>query len=183
MQITTTFRHMEPSEALKSYAEEKLERVKKYIDEPIVVQVFLTVEKIRHSAEVTITAKGITIKAAEETNDMYASVDAVSDKIERQLRRFKERIKAHKPSIDSTRDRQVQKSIVEAQSIEEASAAPVIVKTKSFSMKPMSVEEAVMQMELLHKDFLVYTEASTENINVVYRRKDGNYGLIAPENV
>jgi len=182
MQITTTFRHMEPSEALKSYAEEKLERVKKYIDEPIVVQVFLTVEKIRHSAEVTITAKGITIKAAEETNDMYASVDAVSDKIERQLRRFKERIKAHKPSSD-TRERQVQKSIVEAQSFEESTTAPVVIKTKSFSMKPMSVEEAVMQMELLHKDFLVYTEASTENINVVYRRKDGNYGLIAPENV
>jgi putative sigma-54 modulation protein len=181
MQIITTFRHMEPSEALKSYAEEKLERVKKYIDEPIAVQVFLTVEKIRHSAEVTITAKGITIKAAEETNDMYASVDAVSDKIERQLRRFKERIKAHKPSSD-TRERQVQKSIVEAQSIEESNE-PVIIKTKSFSMKPMSVEEAVMQMELLHKDFLVYTEASTENINVVYRRKDGNYGLIAPENV
>ena len=182
MQITTTFRHMEPSEALKSYAEEKLERVKKYIDEPIVVQVFLTVEKIRHSAEVTITAKGITIKAAEETNDMYASIDAVSDKIERQLRRFKERIKAHKPSSD-TRERQVQKSIVEAQNIEESDNTPVVIKTKSFSMKPMSVEEAVMQMELLHKDFLVYTEASTENINVVYRRKDGNYGLIAPENV
>ena len=181
MQITTTFRHMEPSEALKSYAEEKLERVKKYIDEPVVVQVFLTVEKIRHSAEVTITAKGITIKAAEETNDMYASVDAVSDKIERQLRRFKERIKAHKPASD-LRERQVQKSIVEAHSIEEIKE-PVVIKTKSFSMKPMSVEEAVMQMELLHKDFLVYTEASTENINVVYRRKDGNYGLIAPENV
>ena len=183
MQITTTFRHMEPSEALKSYAEEKLERVKKYIDEPIVVQVFLTVEKIRHSAEVTITAKGITIKAAEETNDMYASIEAVSDKIERQLRRFKERIKAHKPSSDTSRERQVQKSIVEAQNIEESDTAPVVIKTKSFSMKPMSVEEAVMQMELLHKDFLVYTEASTENINVVYRRKDGNYGLIAPENV
>ncbi len=181
MQITVTFRHMEPSDALKSYAEEKLERVKKYIDEPVVVQVFLTVEKIRHMAEVTINAKGITIKAAEETNDMYASIDAVSDKIERQLRRFKERIKAHKPAAD-VRERQVQKSIVEAQSIEEGSKEPVIIKTKSFSMKPMSVEEAVMQMELLHKDFLVYTESSTETINVVYRRKDGNYGLIAPEN-
>jgi len=170
---------MDPSEALKSYAEEKLERVKKYIDEPAVVQVFLTVEKIRHSAEVTITAKGITIKAAEESNDMYASLDAVSDKIERQLRRFKERIKAHKPT--EGRARNVQKAIVEARSIDEAKE-PVIIKTKSFSMKPMSVEEAVMQMELLHKDFLVYTEASTENINVVYRRKDGNYGVIAPEN-
>ncbi|GFO54230.1 ribosomal subunit interface protein [Geomonas sp. Red276] len=179
MQITTTFRHMEPSDALKGYAEEKLERVKKYIDEPIVVQVFLTVEKIRHLAEVTITAKGITIKAAEESNDMYASLDAVADKIERQLRRFKERIKAHKPS--EARERNVQKSIVEAKSIDE-SKEPVIIKTKSFSMKPMSVEEAVMQMELLHKDFLVYTEAATETISVVYRRKDGNYGVIATEN-
>lgn len=182
MQITTTFRHMEPSEALKSYAEEKLERVKKYIDEPIVVQAFLTVEKIRHKAEVTINAKGITIKAAEETNDMYASIDAASDKIERQLSRFKERIKAHKPVSDA-KERQVQKSIVQASNLEEPTAAPVIIKTKSFSMKPMSVEEAVMQMELLHKDFLVYTESSSENINVVYRRKDGNYGLIAPERV
>lgn len=181
MQITTTFRHMEPSDALKTYAEEKLERVKKYIDEPIVVQVFLTVEKIRHLAEVTINAKGITIKAADESNDMYASIDTVSDKIERQLRRFKERIKAHKP-VAEARERQVHKHIVEARSIEEVKE-PVVIKTKSFSMKPMSVEEAVMQMELLHKDFLVYTEASTENINVVYRRKDGNYGLIAPERV
>jgi putative sigma-54 modulation protein len=178
MQITTTFRHMEPSEPLKSYAEEKLERVKKYIDEPIVAQVFLTVEKIRHSAEVTITAKGITMKAAEETNDMYAAVDAVVDKIERQLRRYKERIKAHKPASDS-RERLVQKSIVEAESIEQLKE-PVIIRTKTFSMKPMSVEEAVMQMDLLHKDFLVYTEAASENINVIYRRKDGNYGLIEP---
>ncbi|WP_243373040.1 ribosome-associated translation inhibitor RaiA [Geotalea sp. SG265] len=178
MQITTTFRHMDPSDALKSYTEEKLERVKKYIDEPIVAQVFLTVEKIRHSADVTITAKGITIKAAEETNDMYAAIDAVVDKIERQLRRYKERIKAHKPSTD-TRERIVQKSIVEAESIEQQKE-PVIIRTKTFSLKPMSVEEAVMQMDLLHKDFLVYTEAATENINVIYRRKDGNYGLIEP---
>ena len=178
MQIATTFRHMEPSDALKSYGEEKLDRVKKYIDEPIAAQVFLTVEKIRHSAEVTITAKGITIKAAEETNDMYAAIDAVVDKIERQLRRYKERIKAHKPASDS-RDRQVRKTVVEAESIDQ-NQAPVVIKTKTFSIKPMSVDEAVMQMDLLHKDFLVFTDAGTENINVVYRRKDGNYGLIEP---
>lgn len=179
MQVTTTFRHMEPSDSLKTYAEEKLERVKKYIDEPIVAQVFLTVEKIRHSAEVTITAKGITMKAAEETNDMYAAVDAVVDKIERQLRRYKERIKAHKPAAGDARERLVKKSVVEAESIEQQKE-PVIIRTKTFSLKPMSVEEAVMQMDLLHKDFLVYTEAATENINVIYRRKDGNYGLIEP---
>ncbi len=179
MQITTTFRHLEPSEALKSYADEKLERVKKYIDEPVVAQVFMTVEKIRHLAEVTITAKGITIKASEETNDMYSAVDAVVDKIERQLRRYKERIKAHKPASE-TRDRQVKKSIVAAESIDKRQE-PVVIRTKTFPIKPMSVDEAVMQMDLLHKDFLVFTDAVTEDINVIYRRKDGNYGLIEPQ--
>lgn len=178
MQIATTFRHMEASDALKSYVEEKLARVQKYIDEPINVQVFLTVEKIRHIAEITITAKGITIKASEETNDMYAAVDAVLDKIERQLRRYKEKIKEHKPANESE-ERKVRKSIVEAESIGQK-AEPVIIKSKTFSIKPMSVEEAVMQMDLLHKDFLVFTDSVTEDINVIYRRKDGNYGLIEP---
>jgi len=178
MQITTTFRHLESSDALKSYAEEKLERIKKYIDEPIIAQVFLNVEKIRHSAEVTLTAKGITIKASEETNDMYAAVDAVVDKIERQLRRYKERIKDHKPAPEAL-ERKVRKSIVEAESIEQR-RTPVVIRTKTFSIKPMSVEEAVMQMDLLHKDFLVFTDSSTDSINVIYRRKDGDYGLIEP---
>jgi len=179
MQITTTFRHMESSSALKSYAEEKLEKIQKYIDEPIAAQVFLTVEKIRHIAEVTITAKGITIKASEETNDMYAAVDAVIDKIERQLRRYKERIKEHKPGNEST-ERKVRKTVLTAESIEQQQE-PVIIKSKTFSIKPMSVEEAVMQMDLLHKDFLVFTDSTTEDINVIYRRKDGNYGLIEPQ--
>ncbi|HET6420690.1 MAG TPA: ribosome-associated translation inhibitor RaiA [Geobacteraceae bacterium] len=179
MQITTTFRHMEASEALKSYVEEKTERVQKYIDEPIVAQVFLTVEKIRHMAEITITAKGITIKASEETNDMYAAVDSVLDKIERQLRRYKEKIKEHKPASD-TEERKIKKSVVEAESLG-VKTEPVIIKSKTFSIKPMSVEEAVMQMDLLHKDFLVFTDASTEGINVIYRRKDGNFGLIEPQ--
>ncbi|QSV44821.1 ribosome hibernation-promoting factor, HPF/YfiA family [Geobacter benzoatilyticus] len=178
MQITTTFRHMEQSEALKSYAAEKLERVKKYIDEPITAQVFLTVEKIRHMAEVTLTAKGVTIKAAEETNDMYAAIDAVIDKIERQLRRYKERLKDHKPAADN-RSLEVQKSVFTAESIDQQQE-PVIVRSKTITIKPMSVEEAVMQMDLLHKDFLVFTDSATEVINVVYRRKDGNYGLIEP---
>jgi putative sigma-54 modulation protein len=169
---------MEQSDALKSYAEEKLDRVRKYIDEPIVAQVFMTVEKIRHCAEVTITAKGITIKASEETNDMYSAIDAVVDKIERQLRRYKERIKEHKPASDS-RERQLKKSVVEAESIEQ-NRQPVVIRTKTFSIKPMSVEEAVMQMDLLHKDFLVFTDAATDNINVIYRRRDGDYGLIEP---
>ncbi len=178
MQIATTFRHMEPSDALKSYAEEKLERVKKYIDEPIVAQVYLTVEKIRHIVEITLNARGITIKASEATNDMYAAIDAVVDKMERQLRRYKERLKDHKPSADN-RSRQGQKTIVTAESVEQQQE-PVVIRSEPISIKPMSVDEAVMQMDLMHKDFLVFTDASTEGINVIYRRKDGNYGLIEP---
>jgi putative sigma-54 modulation protein len=179
MQITTTFRHTEPSDALKAYAEEKLDRIRKYIDEPITAQVFLTVEKIRHSADVTITAKGITIKASEETNDMYAAIDMVLDKIERQLQRYKERLKNHKPAPENN-GQMFMKSIVEAESLDTRSE-PVIIKSTTFSIKPMSVDEAVMQMNLLHKDFLVFTNAGNDAINVIYLRKDGNYGLIEPE--
>ena len=94
MQIAVTFRHMETSAPVRTYVEEKLSRVKKYIDEPIDAQVVLSVEKkIRHSAEIALVAKGITIKGADQTNDMYAAIDSVVDKIERQLKRYKEKIK------------------------------------------------------------------------------------------
>ena len=180
MQVTTTFRHMEQSEALKAYAEEKLERTAKYIDEPINAQVYFTVEKkIRHIVEIVISARGISTKASEATNDMYAAIDAVIDKIERQLKRYKEKIKAHKPNGDG-HGRQISKKIFQADSIED-SAEPVVIKTKIETAKPMSVEEAVMQMDLLHKDFLVFTDSISSEIKVLYRRKDGNFGLIEPQ--
>ena len=180
MQVTTTFRHMEQSDALKTYAEEKLERVAKYIDSPINAQVYFAVEKkIRHIVEIVISAKGVNTKATEATNDMYAAVDAVIDKIERQLKRYKEKIKAHKPNGDE-RGRQISKKIFQAESIE-ASAEPVIIRTKTETAKPMSVDEAVMQMDLLHKDFIVFTDSVNNELSVLYRRKDGNFGLIEPE--
>jgi putative sigma-54 modulation protein len=180
MQVTTTFRHMEQSEALKSYAEEKLERVTKYIDGPITAQVFFTVEKkIRHIVEIVINAKGVSSKASEATNDMYAAIDAVIDKIERQLKRYKEKIKAHKPATDE-RGRQLTKKVFQAESIE-ASGDPIVIKAKTETVKPMSVEEAVMQMDLLNKDFIVFTDSTNSEINVLYRRKDGNFGLIEPQ--
>jgi len=109
---------------------------------------------------------------------MYASIGAVVDKIERQLRRYKERLKGHKPSTE-VRAKEGKRTIVQAESLEQQQT-PVVISTETISIKPMSVDEAVMQMDLMHKDFLVFTDASTENINVLYRRKDGNYGLIEP---
>ncbi|QOX79218.1 ribosome-associated translation inhibitor RaiA [Trichlorobacter lovleyi] len=179
MQVSTTFRHMEQSEALKSYAEEKLERVAKYIDEPISAQVYFTVEKIRHIVEIVISGRGITTKASEATNDMYAAVDAVLDKIERQLKRYKEKLKDHKPAGEHN-GRTMSKKVFQAEGLE-TNAEPVVITTKTETAKPMAVEEAVMQMDLLHKDFLVFTDATSNEINVLYRRKDGNFGLIEPQ--
>jgi len=180
MQVTTTFRQMERSDALKSYAEEKLDRVSKYIDEPINAQVYFSVEKkIRHIVEIVIGAKGINTKASEASNDMYASIDAVIDKIERQLKRYKEKLKDHKPAADD-RGQQISKKIFEAESLETENE-PVVIRTKTEVAKPMSVDEAVMQMNLLHKDFIVFTDSINNEINVLYRRKDGNFGLIEPQ--
>lgn len=172
---------MDSSIPVREYVEEKLARVKKYIDEPIEVQVVLEVEKkIRNIAEVVIIAKGITIKASAEVNDdMYASIDAVVDKLERQLKRYKEKLKEHSPR--KGKGHLITKTIIEAASIDEGADEPKIVRTHSFPSKPMSLDEAVMQMDLLSKDFLVFTDDTSEEVNVIYRRKDGNYGLIVPE--
>ncbi|MDD2557460.1 MAG: ribosome-associated translation inhibitor RaiA [Desulfuromonadaceae bacterium] len=181
MQIAVTFRHMDSSDPVREYVEEKLTRVKKYIEEPIEAQAVLEVEKkIRNIAEVVLTAKGVTIKASAEVNDdMYAAIDAVVDKIERQLKRYKEKLKDHSPR--KGKGRFITKTIIEAASIDDGADEPKVVTTRSFSIKPMSVDEAVMQMDLMYKDFLVFTDDSTEDVNVIYRRKDGNYGLIVPE--
>ncbi len=180
MQIAVTFRHMESSDAIRNYVEDKLSRVKKYIDEPIDAQVVLSVQKkIHHRAEVTMVAKGLTMKSTESKEDMYAAIDLMVDKIERQLKRYKDKLKRHKG--DSGIQRRLEKIVLSAASVDEGSDSPEIIRSHSFSAKPMSVEEAVMQMDLLGKEFLAFTDDNTEEMHVVYRRKDGNYGLIVPQ--
>jgi putative sigma-54 modulation protein len=169
---------MEQSDALKTYAEEKLERVLKYIDEPVSAQVYFSVEKIRHVVEIVVSGKGVNTKASEATNDMYAAIDMVLDKIERQLKRYKEKLKAHKPAGEE-HGRKLSKKVFNAESME-SNPEPVVITTKTETAKPMSVDEAVMQMDLLHKDFLVFTDATSNELHVLYRRKDGNFGLIEP---
>ncbi len=179
MQIAVTFRQMESSDPLRDYVEEKLARVKKYIDEPIDAQVVLSVQKkINQRAEVTMVAKGLTMKSVEEKEDMYAAIDLMVDKIERQLKRYKEKLKNHKGSEGV--QRRIEKTVYSAPSVDEGREEPEIIRSNSFFIKPMSVEEAVMQMDLLDKEFLVFTDDRSEEMNVVYRRKDGNYGLIVP---
>lgn len=171
MHVTVTFRHMDSSEPLRKYAEEKTERLSKYLFDPIEVHWTLSVEKIRHIADANITANGVSIKAQESTQDMYSAIDATLDKLEKQVRKHKEKVKDHKPHTDEPPGKKLPGAL-------RREGGSKIVKTENRFVKPMSVEEAAMQMNVADGDFLVFMDAQTKNINVIYRTGDGDYGLI-----
>jgi len=193
MNISVTFRHMDATEALKDYAKEKVEKIRKYFPDPIKTHVVLACDRgYNHIADVTITLyNGIVIKGEETTEDMYSSLDLVMAKIERQVRRYKEKLRHHKGLESIHGQREIVHSVVTlaeadmdtpAQLAGNLAAAadvePKIIKKSKFFAKPMSTKEAVMQMNLLGNDFLVFTESTSHVVNVVYRRGDGTYGLI-----
>jgi putative sigma-54 modulation protein len=179
MQLTVTFRHLDPNDQLKEYVKEKIMRIKKYLDHQVEAQVVLTAEKFRKIAEVTLWTNGYTINCEEETADMFSSIDMVMDKLERQVKKFKDKIQKFKSNHQSITER-LKMKVISSESLEEE-REPKIVKTKRFSTKPMSLEEAVLQLELLNNNFLVYIDSQTQNVHVLYKRKDGDYGLIEPE--
>jgi putative sigma-54 modulation protein len=179
MQISVSFRNVDPSDHLKDYAENRMNRLKKYMEEPIEIYVVLSIQKFRHSADVTISANGLKIKAQEETGDLYSAIDMVLDKIEKQIKRHREKIKEHKAEGKPKTLPGEGKKIGEEGEPEEEKA-PQIVKTERIFAKPMDVEEAAMQLKLAGNEFLVFTNSKTRLINVLYRRKDGNFGLIEP---
>jgi putative sigma-54 modulation protein len=173
MNITVIGRHMEVTDALKSYAEDKVRKLEKYLPGGAEASVTLGVEKYRRRAEVQIKVNGILIQAQDETDEMYSSIDKVMDKVSRRVRKYKERLKDKK----GRGEEKALGAIAEEGPVE---SIPEIIKTKRFNMKPMSAEEAVMQMELLDKEFYVFSNISTGDLNVIYRRNDGNVGLIEP---
>ena len=178
MHVSITFRHMESSESISDYAKKKMEKLEKYLIEPIEIHFVMSVEKIRHIAEVTINANGVTIKGEESTGDMYSAIDLVIDKIGRQVKKHKEKLKSHKgnPNLPLST---IGAELLPAEERDD-SIPPRVVKAENFHVKPMSVDEAVMQMDLLDNSFLVFTNSKSESLNVLYRRKDGDYGLIVP---
>lgn len=176
MDITVTFRHLEPTNALRDYAQEKISRIKKYVGSPADVAVILSLEKHRHQAEITLSSNGFTVNAKEVTEDMYAAIDLAVDKLERQVKKHKEKIKNHK-----TAERTARHNIVSPEPTIPPQAERII-KTERIFIKPMSLDEAIMQIDLMHNDFMVFTNAQTQKVNVLYRRRDGNLGLIEPEN-
>jgi len=177
MQISISFRNLDSSDHLKNYAENRMARLKKYIEEPIEIYLVLSIQKFRHAADVTISANGFKIKAQEETGDLYSAIDMVLDKIEKQVKRHREKVKEHK-SEGKPKGLAEGKKIGEERELEEE--VPQIVNTERIFAKPMDAEEASLQLKLSNSEFLVFTNSKTNLINVLYRRKDGNFGLIEP---
>jgi putative sigma-54 modulation protein len=174
MKFTVTGRNILLTDALRDNVERKLGRLDKYFNQEIDIQATLTVQKNRHIIEVTIPFNGIILRAEEATEDMYSSIDNVVEKLERQIRKHKTRIerRLHEGTLRLT-------EIPRYEGDEDPD--PQVVKTKRFAIKPMHTEEAVLQMDLLGHSFFVFQNAESEEVNVVYKRRDGNYGLIEPE--
>jgi len=182
--------NLEVTDALREYVERKLSRMEKYFDAVQDAQGYVSMSIIRgeHKVEVTIPLPGLILRAEESSDDMYASVDLVVEKLERQIRKFKTRVN-RKPRQDASfrtywkeNGSGLTKSLTAVEESEEAVDDDLeIVRTKRFNLKPMDTEEAILQMDMLGHNFFVFTNATTDQVNVIYRRRDGKYGLIEPE--
>jgi putative sigma-54 modulation protein len=174
MQLSVKGRSLEITPAIRAYAEEKLSRLTRYLENIVSMHVVLSVNKHRQIAEVTLRVRDLTIRAEEAGDDLYSSIDLVVEKLERQILRYKERIMAH---ASRGGNRGGRSDAVPPAAAEE----PRVVKTKRFAVKPAAVDEAILEMNLLGHNFYVFRNATTEEVNVIYRRRDGHYGLIEPE--
>lgn len=184
-----TGKNVEVTPALRSYAEKRVSKVLKHFDperNTITAEVLLRVERDTHIAEITLKVGRLFLRSEARSPDLYASIDEAVDRLGRQIRKYKTRLKAR--AVDSPKLGEITAQGAQAVAAEpEADAAaadnglPKVVRTKRFAIKPMSVEEAALQMELLGHDFFVFANAQTEEVNVLYRRRDGQLGLIEPE--
>lgn len=173
MKVHVRGRNIEVTGALKDYVAKRLGKLDKYIDNLGDAQVALSVERESHRIEVTIPINGMILRGEEATLDMYASTDKVVEKLEKQIEKYKGRLVRRIGKVTATADsKQV--------GFYEEENGPTVVRTKRFAIKPMAIDEAVLQMNLLGHSFFMFSNAETDQVNVVYRRKDGNYGLIEP---
>lgn len=179
MQVLVTFRHFEADEAVKSHAKEKLLKLKKYLERPVDARVVLSVEKFRSIAEATVTGDGYTINGMEKTDDMYSAIDKLVGKLERQIlkRRGKTKPRRNNPSPP---DRRYRMNVLSSESASLGQETRII-KSDEHLAKPMSLDEAILRLNAGENDFFVFTDSDSGLMNVVYRRKDGNYGLIESE--
>ncbi len=174
MKFIIVGKNIEVTPGLRSNVEEKIGKLEKYFSPDTEVHVTLSVEKERHKIEVTIPVKGSIIRSEQVSNDMYISIDLVEEIIERQLKKYKNKIIDKEQAAESFKREYIERDYQDDDEIK-------IVRTKQFDMKPMYPEDACVQMELLGHSFYVFNNAETNTVNVVYKRKANTYGLIEPE--
>jgi putative sigma-54 modulation protein len=175
MQIAVTFRHMEAEEGAKGYVKGKVQRLQKYIENPREVHVVLSAEKFRHTAEITIIGNGMTLNSQGRDADLYAAIDQMLDKIERQIRERREKGRRKRANaIPSPIARSEGEEPVEEKGLSS------FVRKKRILAKPMSLEEAVVQLEISRRDFLVFLNTDSEQVNVLCRSKDEGYEWVEP---
>jgi putative sigma-54 modulation protein len=180
--VQVTGRHVSITEAIKNYAHTKVEHF--HLDYPRIIdaQVILDVSKHRHFAEIVLHCSNhITIEASEECDDMYAAIDGVAAKVTRQMRKFKTKLlRSHRPRGKDIKHLEEQVLHVGEAFEQTEESEPQVVKTERYPVKPMFVDEAVLQIEMSNRQFVVFLNARTEVVNILYRRKDNGYGLIEP---
>ena len=174
MNIIISGKNLTVSDSLKAAIEEKLNKLERYFKPDTEVRVTLSVEKERQKIEVTIPVKGGIIRSEQTSNDMYVSIDLVEEVIERQLRKYKNKIVDRHQAGGSFQQAFLDKDYEESEEIR-------IIRSKKFDIKPMYPEDACVEMELLGHSFFVFLNAETDQINVVYKRKGNTYGLIEPD--
>ena len=180
MQLQVKGRNLDVTDAIRSYAEQKLAKLERQLNDPR-VELELAVERnpsiaANHVAEATIWTRGPVLRAREASSDMRASIDQLVEKLERQVTRYRHQGKARR-----RRAARANGPAEEATPVVLDEAEPLIVKIKQFTVNPMTPEDAVLQLELIGHDFFVFRSADSGDVNVVYRRRDGNYGLIEPQ--
>lgn len=174
MKVTVVAKNIELTPAIKEMVERKISKLDKYFESDVEAKATLKVQKNRHNIEVLIPFNGILLRAEESTDDMYKSIDRVEEKLTRQIR--KQRTK-----LDRRKHGSLRFAEIATDSYDEEENDGKVVKTKEFNVKPMVVDEAVLQMELIGHNFFLFQNAETNKINVVYKRKDGDYGLLEPD--
>ncbi|MTI85784.1 MAG: ribosome-associated translation inhibitor RaiA [Firmicutes bacterium] len=178
MQVLVRGRNVEVTNALKEHVVKRVGKLDRFLDELGEAQVTMSVENQSHKVEVTIPVNGMILRGEESTGDMYSSVDMVVDKLEKQIEKYKGKLLRRRGQVEKVAP---EARLPEEQMEDEPEDDEILVRTKRFPVKPMPVDEAILQMNLLGHNFFVFPNAETEQINVVYKRKDGNYGLIEPE--
>jgi len=180
MQVNITFRHLEPTDALKAHVADRVQHVQRFIDRPTEAHAVLHVENLDHHAEITVKAGRFLLRGTARSEDMYASIDAAAERIERQLKKHKEKIHHAQKSNGTPHNLEPTEVRHEVFDLLQGAERPSrrVVKSTVFQARPMSLDEAILQLDLLDSQFFVFQNDQDRSVNVVYRRDDGNFGLI-----